>query len=225
MVYRNIKREDFDEALKSLGNDPAILEDDISTSHLQTKKHDSWYENLNRKWRELSSQKDSNGNISSPVIIFAIVLIGVFLITLYLTLQIHQLAGAHTPEISGNELKQELKKVQSHINELDELIQDYQIEIMDQFEEIKIKKQVKVDSRGSSHLSKISPDEIELKKWRHLGVGKNREGDYVMLHDGEKNSLFSKNQFVKASWQILDFNDKRTILQGPGHKQIELFSQ
>ena len=46
-----------------------------------------------------------------------------------------------------------------------------------------------------------------------------------MLHDGEKNSLFSKNQFVKASWQILDFNDKRTILQGPGHKQIELFSQ
>lgn len=37
MVYRNIKREDFDETLQSLGNNPGILEHETQADHLQSK--------------------------------------------------------------------------------------------------------------------------------------------------------------------------------------------
>ena len=225
MVYRDIKREDFDEALKGLGNDPAILDHDINTSHLQTKSHGSWYATFNRKWMELRTLKDTNMNISSLIIFFALGLIGVFLTTLYLAIQIYHIRDVHSSGIDVKELKKELKSVQSQINEMDELIQDQHIEMMDQLEELKIKKQFKVATPHAPHLSKIDPDEIELKKWRHLGIGRNREGEYVLLHDGEQSLMFSKNQFIKPTWRILDFNNKQTVLLGPENKQINLISQ
>jgi hypothetical protein len=63
-----------------------------------------------------------------------------------------------------NELKKELKGIQSQINEMDELIQEQHIEMMDQLEEIKLKKQFKTAAPQTAHLSKIDRDEIELKK-------------------------------------------------------------
>ncbi len=225
MVYRDIKREDFDEALKSLGNDPAILDHDVHASHLQAKSHDPWYATFNRKWMELSTLKDTNMNISSLIIFFALGLIGVFITTLYLAIQIHCLPDTHSFGSDVNELKKELKGIQAQINEMDELIQEQHIEMMDQVEEIKLKKQFKVATPHTPHLSKIDRDEIELKKWRHLGIGKNREGEYVLLHDGEQSVMFSKNQFIKPTWRILDFNNKQTVLLGPENKRINLVSQ
>jgi hypothetical protein len=124
-----------------------------------------------------------------------------------------------------NELKKELKGIQFQINEMDELIQEQHIEMMDQLEEIKLKKQFKTAAPQAVHISKIDQDEIKLKKWRHLGIGKNREGEYVLLHDGEQSVMFSKNQFIKPTWRILDFNNKQTVLLGPENKRINLVSQ
>lgn len=225
MVYRDIKREDFDEALKSLGNDPAILDHDIHASHLQAKSHDPWYATFNRKWMELSTLKDTNMNISSLIIFFALGLVGVFITTLYLAIQIHRLQDTHNFGSDMSELKKELKGIQSQINEMDELIQEQHIEMMDQVEEIKLKKQFKTAAPQAVHISKIDQDEIKLKKWRHLGIGKNREGEYVLLHDGEQSVMFSKNQFIKPTWRILDFNNKQTVLLGPENKRINLVSQ
>ena len=54
MVYRNIKREDFDETLQSLGNDPAILEHETQADHLQSKRQTPGSAQLGQTWSGLS---------------------------------------------------------------------------------------------------------------------------------------------------------------------------
>jgi hypothetical protein len=46
MAYRNITRDDFNQVLQSLGNDPAILTDEIGPDHLRTANTAPWYTNL-----------------------------------------------------------------------------------------------------------------------------------------------------------------------------------
>ena len=67
--------------------------------------------------------------------------------------------------------------------------------------------------------------EIELKKWRHLGIGQNKHGSYALLHDGQQTIMLNKNQAVKGAWRLADFNSSEAVLLGPNEKRIVLLIQ
>jgi len=131
MAYRNITRDDFNQVLQSLGNDPAILTDEIGPDHLRTANTAPWY-TMQSKYQSLAR----SAHISAP--------------------------------------------------------------------------------------SKPDPTEAELKKWRHLGVGQNKNGAYALLHDGQQALMLSKNQIAKGSWRLAEFNLAEAILVGPDEKRIVL---
>jgi hypothetical protein len=226
MVYRNIKHEDFDQVLQSLGDDPAILEHGIPSADVQVKQSAPWYANLNRKWMELNLFKDS---VDHPVyrsapLIGLIGFISLITILTYVAIQIDDIKAIppNNPDIAL--LKRELKELRVQLNELNGLIEDQHEDILLGLEEAQTKKVYgKIDHQGVRPI-KNDPEEIELKKWRHLGIGKNKAGAYVMLHDGHQSILFTKNQSVKPSWRVADFDPHQTILLGPGDKRLVLVS-
>lgn len=95
--------------------------------------------------------------------------------------------------------------------------------LLEVLEEIQKRRQITV-THQNQRLVNPDPDEIDLKKWRHLGVGKNKDGAYVMLHDGQQTRLFVKNALAKPTWQITHFDNNQTTLQGPAGKQVVLTS-
>ena len=93
MVYRNIKREDFDETLQSLGNDPAILEHETQADHLQSKRQTPGSTQLGKTWSGLGVLKESYR--ASPhfgALVLALGFIVVLLALAYLITQVQEIA-------------------------------------------------------------------------------------------------------------------------------------
>ena len=97
MAYRNITRDDFNHVLQSLGNDPAILTDEISPNHLCTTNTTPWYSNLYRNWMESISPKQGwfNQASASPLLLIFIALLGLAGGLAYIA---HQLQGLEAGE-------------------------------------------------------------------------------------------------------------------------------
>ena len=223
MVYRNIKREDFDETLQSLGNDPAILEHETQADHLQSKHQAPRRNQMGQTWSDLSAFKESSLAYLHPgMLIVALSFIAVLITLVYLTIQIQELAERGQDGSNQAVMKQELMVIQSQIDDLHGQADENLEQIIEFLEDIQAKRHIAAKETKRSAIP--DPDEVDLKKWRHLGVGKNKDGAFVMLHDGQQSQLFVKHAFVKPSWQITHFDHTQATLQGPGRKQVVLIS-
>ena len=86
MVYRNIKREDFDETLQSLGNDPAILEHETQADHLQSKHQAPRRNQMSQAWSGLSALKESSlASLHPGMLIVGIGFMAILFTLVYLT--------------------------------------------------------------------------------------------------------------------------------------------
>ena len=224
MAYRNITRDDFNQVLQSLGNDPAILTDEIGPDHLRTANTAPWYTNLYRNWMESNPLKEKWSNQAAPT---PILMIFIFLLALaggltYIAIQIQELdsRGMRTSDLAT--VQKQLGQIQDELHELDERLEEQFESIFIQLNEMQSKYQSLARSAHISAPSKPDPTEAELKKWRHLGVGQNKNGAYALLHDGQQALMLSKNQIAKGSWRLAEFNSAEAILVGPNEKRIVL---
>ncbi len=223
MVYRNIKREDFDETLQSLGNDPAILEHDPGADHLQSKRQATRPNQIGQSWSGISAFKESSlASLHPGMLIVGIGFLGILLALVYLTIQIQELAERGQNGSNQTVVKRELIAIQGQIDDLRGQA-DENVELILEFLE-KVQAKRYIPAKETKRFAIPDPDEVELKKWRHLGVGKNKDGAFVMMHDGQQSRLFAKHAFAKPGWQITEFDQSQATLQGPGGKQVVLIS-
>ncbi len=223
MVYRNIKREDFDETLQSLGNDPAILEHETQADHLQSKRQATRRNQMSQSWPGLNAFKELPlASLHPGMLIAGISFIAILVTLVYLTIQVQELAEPGQGEANQTAMKRELLTIQSQIDELHSQADENLEQMMEFLEKIQAKRHISVKETKRSAIP--DPDEVDLKKWRHLGIGKNKDGAFVMLHDGQQSRLFAKHAFAKPSWQITHFDQSQVTLQGPGGKQVVLIS-
>ena len=223
MVYRNIKREDFDETLQSLGNDPAILEHETQADHLQSKHQAPRRNQMSQSWSGLSAFKESSlASLHPGMLIVGIGFMAILFTLVYLTVQIQELAERNQDGSNQAVVMRELMAIQSQIDDLHDQADEHLEQMMEFLEESQAKRHI--PSKETKRSAIPDPDEIDLKKWRHLGVGKNKDGAFVMLHDGQQSRLFAKHAFAKPSWQITHFDQSQVTLQGPGGKQVVLIS-
>jgi uncharacterized membrane-anchored protein YhcB (DUF1043 family) len=224
MAYRNITRDDFNQVLQSLGNDPAILTDEIGPNHLRTANTAPWYTNLYRNWMESNPLKEKWANQAAPT---PILMIFIFLLALaggltYIAIQIQELDSREMRTSDLATIQKQLGQIQDELHELDERLEEQFESIFIQLNEMQSKYQSLARSAHISAPSKPDPTEAELKKWRHLGVGQNKNGAYALLHDGQQALMLSKNQITKGSWRLAEFNSAEAILVGPNEKRIVL---
>lgn len=224
MAYRNITRDDFNQVLQSLGNDPAILTDEIGPDHLRTANTAPWYTNLYRNWMESNPLKEKWSNQAAPT---PILMIFIFLLALaggltYIAIQIQELDSREMRTSDLATVQKQLGQIQDELHELDERLEEQFESIFIQLNEMQSKYQSLARSAHISAPSKPDPTEAELKKWRHLGVGQNKHGTYALLHDGQQALMLSKNQIAKGSWRLAEFNSAEAILVGPNEKRIVL---
>ena len=224
MAYRNITRDDFNQVLQSLGNDPAILTDEIGPNHLRTANTAPWYTNLYRNWMESNPLKEKWSNQAAPT---PILMIFIFLLALaggltYIAIQIQELDSREMRTSDLATVQKQLGQIQDELHELDERLEEQFESIFIQLNEMQSKYQSLARSAHISAPSKPDPTEAELKKWRHLGVGQNKNGAYALLHDGQQALMLSKNQIAKGSWRLAEFNLAEAILVGPNEKRIVL---
>jgi uncharacterized membrane-anchored protein YhcB (DUF1043 family) len=224
MAYRNITRDDFNQVLQSLGNDPAILTDEIGPNHLRTANTAPWYTNLYRNWMESNPLKEKWANQAAPT---PILMIFIFLLALaggltYIAIQIQELDSREMRTSDLATVQKQLGQIQDELHELDERLEEQFESIFIQLNEMQSKYQSLARSAHISAPSKPDPTEAELKKWRHLGVGQNKNGAYALLHDGQQALMLSKNQITKGSWRLAEFNSAEAILVGPNEKRIVL---
>jgi hypothetical protein len=119
-------------------------------------------------------------------------------------------------------VRRELLALQAQIDDLHGQADENLEQIMEFLEETQAKRHSLTKETKRSAIP--DPDEVDLKKWRHLGIGRNKDGAFVMLHDGQQSRLFVKHAFAKPSWQITHFDQSQATLQGPGGKQVVLIS-
>ncbi len=224
MAYRNITRDDFNQVLQSLGNDPAILTDEIGPDHLRTANTAPWYTNLYRNWMESNPLKEKWSNQAAPT---PILMIFIFLLALadgltYIAIQIQELDSREMRTSDLATVQKQLGQIQDELHELDERLEEQFESVFIQLVEMQSKYQSLARSAHISAPSKPDPTEAELKKWRHLGVGQNKNGAYALLHDGQQALMLSKNQITKGSWRLAEFNSAEAILVGPNEKRIVL---
>lgn len=224
MAYRNITRDDFNQVLQSLGNDPAILTDEIGPDHLRTANTAPWYTNLYRNWMESNPLKEKWSNQAAPT---PILMIFIFLLALaggltYIAIQIQELDSREMRTSDLATIQKQLGQIQDELHELDERLEEQFESVFIQLVEMQSKYQSLARSAHISAPSKPDPTEAELKKWRHLGVGQNKNGAYALLHDGQQALMLSKNQIAKGSWRLAEFNSAEAILVGPNEKRIVL---
>ena len=224
MAYRNITRDDFNQVLQSLGNDPAILTDEIGPDHLRTANTAPWYTNLYRNWMESNPLKEKWANQAAPT---PILMIFIFLLALaggltYIAIQIQELDSREMRTSDLATVQKQLGQIQDELHELDERLEEQFESVFIQRVEMQSKYQSLARSAHISAPSKPDPTEAELKKWRHLGVGQNKNGAYALLHDGQQALMLSKNQIAKGSWRLAEFNSAEAILVGPNEKRIVL---
>jgi len=224
MAYRNITRDDFNQVLQSLGNDPAILTDEIGPDHLRTANTAPWYTNLYRNWMESNPLKEKWANQAAPT---PILMIFIFLLALaggltYIAIQIQELDSREMRTSDLATVQKQLGQIQDELHELDERLEEQFESVFIQLVEMQSKYQSLARSAHISAPSKPDPTEAELKKWRHLGVGQNKNGAYALLHDGQQALMLSKNQIAKGSWRLAEFNSAEAILVGPNEKRIVL---
>ena len=224
MAYRNITRDDFNQVLQSLGNDPAILTDEIGPNHLRTANTAPWYTNLYRNWMESNPLKEKWSNQAAPT---PILMIFIFLLALaggltYIAIQIQELDSREMRTSDLATVQKQLGQIQDELHELDERLEEQFESVFIQLVEMQSKYQSLARSAHISAPSKPDPTEAELKKWRHLGVGQNKNGAYALLHDGQQALMLSKNQITKGSWRLAEFNSAEAILVGPNEKRIVL---
>lgn len=224
MAYRNITRDDFNQVLQSLGNDPAILTDEIGPDHLRTANTAPWYTNLYRNWMESNPLKEKWANQAAPT---PILMIFIFLLALaggltYIAIQIQELDSREMRTSDLATVQKQLGQIQDELHELDERLEEQFESVFIQLVEMQSKYQSLARSAHISAPSKPDPTEAELKKWRHLGVGQNKNGAYALLHDGQQALMLSKNQITKGSWRLAEFNSAEAILVGPNEKRIVL---
>ena len=224
MAYRNITRDDFNQVLQSLGNDPAILTDEIGPDHLRTANTAPWYTNLYRNWMESNPLKEkwSNQAAPTPILMIFIVLLALAGGLTYIAIQIQELDSREMRTSDLATVQKQLGQIQDELHELDERLAEQFESIFSQLNEMQSKYQSLARSAHISAPSKPDPTEAELKKWRHLGVGQNKHGTYALLHDGQQALMLSKNQIAKGSWRLAEFNSAEAILVGPNEKRIVL---
>jgi uncharacterized membrane-anchored protein YhcB (DUF1043 family) len=224
MAYRNITRDDFNQVLQSLGNDPAILTDEIGPDHLRTVNTAPWYTNLYRNWMESNPLKEkwSNQAAPTPILMIFIVLLALAGGLTYIAIQIQELDSREMRTSDLATVQKQLGQIQDELHELDERLEEQFESIFIQLNKMQSKYQSLARSAHISAPSKPDPTEAELKKWRHLGVGQNKHGTYALLHDGQQALMLSKNQIAKGSWRVAEFNSAEAILVGPNEKRIVL---
>ena len=224
MAYRNITRDDFNQVLQSLGNDPAILTDEIGPDHLRTANTAPWYTNLYRNWMESNPLKEkwSNQAAPTPILMIFIILLALAGGLTYIAIQIQELDSREMRTSDLATVQKQLGQIQDELHELDERLEEQFESVFIQLVEMQSKYQSLARSAHISAPSKPDPTEAELKKWRHLGVGQNKNGAYALLHDGQQALMLSKNQITKGSWRLAEFNSAEAILVGPNEKRIVL---
>jgi len=223
MVYRNIKREDFDETLQSLGNDPAILEHETQADHLQSKHQAPRSNQIGQAWSGLGALKESSlASLHPGMLIIPLGFIAILLTLAYLIFQIQGLAQSNHDGSNQTSMKRELIAIQNQIDNLHGQTDENLEQMMEFLEETQAKRHL--PAKETKRSAVLDPDEVDLKKWRHIGVGKNKDGAFVMLHDGQQSRLFAKHAFVKPAWQITYFDHSQATLQGPGGRQVVLIS-
>ncbi|MEY3528356.1 MAG: hypothetical protein RLZZ549_839, partial [Pseudomonadota bacterium] len=135
MAYRNITRDDFNQVLQSLGNDPAILTDEIGPDHLRTEigpdhlrtaNTAPWYTNLYRNWMESNPLKEKWANQAAPtpiLMIFIILLVLAGGLT-YIALQIQGLDSGENRTSDLATIQKQLGQIQDELHELDERLEE-----------------------------------------------------------------------------------------------------
>ncbi|MEY2623335.1 MAG: hypothetical protein RLZZ101_570, partial [Pseudomonadota bacterium] len=135
MVYRNIKREDFDETLQSLGNDPAILEHETQANHLQSKRQTPGSTQLGQTWSGLSALKESyRASPHSGALVLALGFIVVLLALAYLITHVQEIAQRSHDGSNQASMKRELTVIQGQIDDLYEQTEENFSQMMELLE-------------------------------------------------------------------------------------------
>jgi len=159
---------------------------------------------------------------ASPLLLIFITLFGLAGGLAYIALQLQALETGETRTKDYSSIQSHLGQIQAELNALDERMDEQHESFLLQLEALHSKYKGSVKLASNTAPLQTDAYEIELKKWRHLGIGQNKHGSYALLHDGQQTVMLNKNQAVKGAWRLADFNSSEAVLLGPNEKRIVL---
>lgn len=162
---------------------------------------------------------------ASPLLLIFITLLGLAGGLAYIAHQLQELEAGETRIKNYSSIQNKLEQIQAELHELDERMDEQHESFLLQLEALHSKYKGSVKLASNVAPPQFDTHEIELKKWRHLGMGQNKHGSYALLHDGQQTIMLNKNQAVKGAWRLADFNSSEAVLLGPNEKRIVLLIQ
>ena len=219
MPSRHISPQSFDEILSELGDDPAIPDPHgirKSTTPKNAPLEDS---DLSKERIGLDGFRNPNllNQIQKLGGFFAfgacLIGIGIALLMAYESLKTtsESLTQASFKEIS--DLKKEFTVLRNQLeteqDELYEAIDKIEVSIHSLVENKSVKKHV---SKPQTY-----PHELELSRWRYLGVSQMGDSHQAFFHTGQRNVMLQKGALVLGDWRLTQLEkDQATLTHSQG---------
>ena len=243
MPHRNINPRDFDDILRSMGDDPAILQQEQSPflnrpnhARPQLKSSEPLPNPLANSLPHFHKQELENQNLPNTNEEYLFLIIRkyrIFLIAFYLPVvlgiayighQINLPANSSAPEVDA--LAKKLNDVQEQLHLQNEEAQDYQEELLELIEGYLQKhasqKNASAQVNSNFKLKPSDPVELEIKSWRYLGMANNANGQFAIVHDGIQSFMISLGKPAKGNWIVSDIKPQQLQIMGPDKKIITL---
>ncbi len=204
MPSRHISPQSFDSILSELGDDPAIPDPHGIRKSTSPKRPSP--EPSNQPKERIGLADFSNSKVFNQLhqlgafAIFGVLLIaiGIALLMAYESLKTSSEALNQESYKQISELKKELAVMRSEL----ETEQDDLYEAIDSIE---VSVHSLKESRPITRLiakPKALPYELELRRWRYLGVSQMGGSQQAFFHNGKNNVMFQKGGLVLGDWRL-----------------------
>ncbi len=220
MPPRQISPQSFDDILSELGDDPAIPDPHGIRKTSPPPRLDQAPQAKTAKPTFSAKSLELKGLNLTPAIVFGAILL-VSGASLFFYFESNK-SGAEL-EISALQnqllaLKGELELSQSKwANERDDLY-----DILDEIEVSVHSIEVKPPIQGAQSKPAAIPHEIELRRWRYLGITRMGTAEHAFFHTGKSTTMVRKEHLALGEWRLTQAEKEMATLTHPKGKSITL---
>ena len=218
MPPRHISSQSFDDILSELGDDPAIPDPHGIRKTSSPPRMDPSPQTKTSKPSVLTKSFEVKGLNFSPVLIFACALLicGASLFFFFESNQSLAENEINTLQSQLLALKEELESSQNEWHsELEDLY-----EVIDEIEVSIHSIETKPPKQAAQSKPTSIPHEVELRRWRYLGITRMGTLEQAFFHTGQSTRMVGKGDLALGEWRLTQAQKELAILTHPKGKSI-----
>jgi len=218
MPQRHISSQSFDDILSELGDDPAIPDPHGIRKTSSPPRMDPSPQTKTSKPPFSTKTFELKGLNFSPVWIFACTLLicGASLFFFFESNQSLAENEINTLQSQLLALKEELESSQNEWHsELEDLY-----EVIDEIEVSIHSIETKPPKQAAQSKPTSIPHEVELRRWRYLGITRMGTLEQAFFHTGQSTRMVGKGDLALGEWRLTQAQKELAILTHPKGKSI-----